>query len=709
MAQKYNNRFVRWLDERFPIFTAAHHQMYEYPMPVNLNYWWSFGSLAGITLVVMIFSGIFLAMQYQANVEQAFDSVERITRDVNYGWLVRNIHQTGSSMFFAIVYIHIFRGFYYGSYKRPREITWITGVVIFLVMMATAFMGYVLVWGQQSFWAATVITNLFSAFPLVGESITTWLWGGYAVDNPTLNRFYALHYLLPFIIFALVATHLIALHTTRSNNPLGIDMKGPQDVIPFHPYYTVKDLVGVGVFASIFAALVFFAPDLLTEPDNFIPADPLVTPAHIVPEWYFLPYYAILRAVPDLWLVSAKLAGVIAMFGATMIWLFVPWLDRSPVRSARFRPVYRVFFWLLVFACVVLGFCGARPPEGIYLIISRIATAWYFAHFLIFLPLIGLIEKPRALPQSIIDPVLPRSDHFAREPDVLHARRRAVGAGVLLIVTGLTAAAFAPTPARAESTVSVDIPVLEHKLWTFKGPFGSFDQAQLRRGLQVYNEACAACHSLRHVAYRNLSALGVGFGPEDIVAFAAEYQVEDGPGEDGKMYMRPARPGDYFAPPYPNKEAARVANKGMYPPDLSLMTRAREDGANFLYEFLIGYEDPPPGFQKTPGMYFNRTAPGQQTGMMPALADDYVDYDDGTRATVEQMAQDVTAFFAWAADPHMETRKELGLKVVIFLVLLTFMLIALKLEVWAPVHQRIHADQGSGVPKGTGSEAQNTS
>jgi quinol-cytochrome oxidoreductase complex cytochrome b subunit len=389
------------------VFSAARHQLYEYPMPGNLNYWWNFGSIAGAVLVLMIFSGIFLAMQYQADTEKAFDSVERIMRDVNYGWLMRYIHQTGASLFFAVVYIHIFRGLYYGSYKSPREITWITGVLIFLVMMATAFMGYVLVWGQMSFWAATVITNLFSAFPLFGEEVTIWLWGGYSVDNPTLNRFYALHYFLPFVIFAIVAMHLIALHTTHSNNPLGIDLKGPQDTIPFHPYYTVKDFLGLSAFATIFAVLVFFAPDMLSEPDNFIPADPLVTPEHIVPEWYFLPYYAILRAVPDIWFVPAKLAGVIAMFGATMIWLVLPWLDTSKVRSARHRPIYRIFFWVLVVNCLALGWCGKQLPEGIPLIISRVATAYYFFHFLVLLPVLGFIEKPRPLPHSIRAAVLP--------------------------------------------------------------------------------------------------------------------------------------------------------------------------------------------------------------------------------------------------------------------------------------------------------------
>ncbi len=409
-ARRWNNGFLQWIDDRFPIVSATHHQMYEYPMPRNLNYWWNFGSLAGIVLVILIFSGVFLAMQYQPSVNHAFDSIERIMRDVNYGWLMRYMHQTGSSLFFAIVYIHIFRGIYYGSYKSPREITWATGVFIFLTMMATAFMGYALVWGQMSFWAATAITNLFTAIPFFGENVTTWLWGGYSIDNPTLNRFFALHFLFPFIIVAIVVMHLIALHTTRSNNPLGIDLKSRQDWIPFHPYYTVKDLVGVGVFATVFAVLVFFLPDALSEPENYIPADPLVTPEHLVPEWYFLPYYAILRAVPDMGFVSAKLAGVIAMFGAPMIWLLLPWLDRSPVRSASFRPIHRIFFWVLVVNCFVLGWCGANVPEGMYLIVSRIATAYYFLHFLLVIPVVSLLEKPRTLPTSISTPIFERAD-----------------------------------------------------------------------------------------------------------------------------------------------------------------------------------------------------------------------------------------------------------------------------------------------------------
>ena len=396
----FKNPVVRWIDHRLPIFSFMDHELNEYPTPRNLNYMWTFGSLAGIVLVIMIITGIILAMHYTPNAALAFNSVEHIMRDVNYGWLIRYIHMNGASMFFIVVYIHIFRGLYYGSYKAPRELLWLLGIVILILMMATAFMGYVLPWGQMSFWGATVITNLFSAIPLVGQHIVTWLWGGYAVDNPTLNRFFSLHYLLPFLIVAVVMLHLVALHRFGSNNPLGIDMKGPQDSIPFHPYYTVKDMFGLAVFLVFFAALVCFAPNLFGEPDNYIPANPLSTPSEIVPEWYFLPYYAILRSIPN------KLAGVIAMFGALALLTVVPWLDRSPVKSARFRPIYQQFFWLLLADCFLLGYCGAHPPQGWYVIASRLGTAYYYFHFLVLLPLLGLFERPRPLPMSIGKPVL---------------------------------------------------------------------------------------------------------------------------------------------------------------------------------------------------------------------------------------------------------------------------------------------------------------
>ena len=403
-APTWKNPVIGWIDRRLPIFTMMQHDLVDYPTPKNLNYWWNFGSLAGIVLVIMIATGVFLAMQYTPHVDYAFESVERIMRDVNYGWLMRYLHSNGASMFFIVVYIHMFRGLYYGSYKAPREVLWIIGVFILLAMMATAFMGYVLPWGQMSFWGATVITNLFSAIPLVGESIVTWLWGGFSVDNATLNRFFSLHYLMPFVIFALVFLHLVALHTSKSNNPLGIDVKGPQDTIPFTPYYTVKDMFGLGVFMIVYLGFVFFAPNFFGEPDNYIKANPMVTPPHIVPEWYFLPFYAILRAITFelLWgLLPAKLLGVIAMFGSILVLLFLPWLDRSPVRSARFRPIYKQFFWIFVIDCFVLGYVGANPPEGYFVILGQVATAYYFAHFLIIIPLLSYLERPRPLPASI--------------------------------------------------------------------------------------------------------------------------------------------------------------------------------------------------------------------------------------------------------------------------------------------------------------------
>jgi ubiquinol-cytochrome c reductase cytochrome b/c1 subunit len=403
------SKFVRWVDHRLPIFTFMQHELNEYPTPRNLSYWWNFGSLSGIMLVIMMVTGIFLAMQYTPNVDLAFNSVERIMRDVNFGWLMRYLHMNGASFFFIVVYIHVFRGLYYGSYKEPRELLWMLGVVILLLMMATAFMGYVLPWGQMSFWGATVITNLFSAIPVVGAKIVGWLWGGFAVGNPTLNRFYSLHYLLPFVIVGVVMLHLVALHQHGSNNPLGIDRKGPQDSIPFHPYYTVKDMFGLGVFLIIYAVFVFYMPNFLGDPQNYIQANPLQTPPEIVPEWYFLPFYAILRSVPDILFIPSKLAGVICLFGAIGVLFVLPWLDTSRVRSARFRPVYKWVFWLLVIDVLVLGYCGANRPEGWFIVAGRLATLYYFVHFIILFPVIGWLERPLPLPTSIAAAVTRKS------------------------------------------------------------------------------------------------------------------------------------------------------------------------------------------------------------------------------------------------------------------------------------------------------------
>ena len=395
-----NNRFAKWLEARLPIMGLVHSSFGVYPTPRNLNYLWTFGAILSFMLVAQIVTGVVLAMHYTPDATLALTSVEHIMRDVNYGWLMRYLHANGASMFFIAVYIHILRGLYYGSYKEPREVLWILGVIIFLLMMATAFMGYVLPWGQMSFWGATVITNLFSAIPLVGESITTWLWGGFAVENPTLNRFYSLHYLLPFMIAGVVVLHVWALHVVGQNNPTGIEIKSKEDTVAFTPYATIKDSFGLICFLIFFAWLVFFLPNYLGHPDNYIPADPLKTPAHIVPEWYFLPFYAILRAIPS------KLGGVIAMFGSIAIFLFIPWLDTSRIRSAVYRPLYRQFFWIFVLTGIGLGYLGSQPPEGGFVIAARILTVYYFAHFLIVMPLIGILERPKPMPSSITEAVL---------------------------------------------------------------------------------------------------------------------------------------------------------------------------------------------------------------------------------------------------------------------------------------------------------------
>jgi ubiquinol-cytochrome c reductase cytochrome b/c1 subunit len=407
--------FGRWFHERLPIMDLVYGQALDYPTPRNLNYWWTFGAILMLMLTIQILTGLVLAMHYTAQVDLAFDSVEHIMRDVNYGWLLRYLHSNGASFFFIAVYIHIFRGLYYGSYKAPREVLWIIGVLILLVMMATAFMGYVLPWGQMSFWGAKVITNLFSAIPFFGDAITTWLWGGYSVGNPTLNRFYALHFLLPFVIAALVGLHIWALHVPGNNNPVGVSVKSGQDTVPFHPYYTIKDGFGMLVFLIVLAVFVFYVPGYLGHAINSEMANPLKTPTHIVPEWYFLPYYAILRSITfNIGPISAKLLGVVAMFGSILILLVVPWLDTSKVRSATFRPIYRQFFWLLVADTIFLGYLGSKPAEGIYVTLALLGTIYYFVHFLVILPLLGLLETPKPLPVSITESVLAKKKPIER-------------------------------------------------------------------------------------------------------------------------------------------------------------------------------------------------------------------------------------------------------------------------------------------------------
>jgi ubiquinol-cytochrome c reductase cytochrome b/c1 subunit len=575
---------------------------------------------------------------------------------------------------------------YYGSYKEPREVLWILGVILLLLMIMAGFMGYVLVWGQMSFWAATVITNLFSAIPVFGETIVNWLWGGFAVGNPTLNRFYSLHYLLPFVIAGVVVLHIWALHVVGQNNPSGIEPKSEKETVAFTPYATIKDAFGLGVFCILFAWLVFYTPNYLGSPDNYIQANPAVTPPEIVPEWYYLPFYAILRSIPN------KLAGVVAMFSAILVLLFLPWLDTAMTRSCKYRPLAKQFFWIFVIVCILLGYLGSQPPEGIYVIAGRILTVCYFAYFLIVLPLLSRIENPRPLPNSIADDVL------AKHGGTTTAK--AAAAAIALLVAGGLVVGSAQN-ARAEEQATP--PSLN---WSFSGPFGTYDRGALQRGLKVYKEVCSNCHALSYIAFRNLGdAGGPGYSPAQVAAFASEYKIKDGPNDQGDMFERPGRPADYFPSPFPNEQAARAANGGAAPPDLSLITKARsyergfprfifdfftqfqEQGPDYVAAILQGFEDkPPPGVTIPDGSYYNKFFPGHAIKMPKPLSDGQVTYDDGSPATVAQYSHDVATFLMWAAEPHMEARKQLGFQVYIVLIIFAGLMYFTKKKVWADAH-----------------------
>lgn len=829
----FENPVVEWFDSRLPVFTLMQKEYGVFPTPRNFNYFWNFGAIAMVMLVTMIVTGITLAMNYNPSTTGAFDSVERIMRDVNHGWMLRYMHANGASFFFIAVYIHIFRGLFYGSYKKPRELLWILGMVIFLLMMATGFMGYVLPWGQMSFWGATVITNLFSAIPLVGDSIVTLLWGGFSVDNPTLNRFYALHYLLPFVILGVVFLHIWALHVTGSNNPLGIDVKGEQDTLPFHPFYTMKDMFGVMVFLMIYTLFVFFMPNSLGHPDNYIVANPLVTPAHIVPEWYFLPFYAMLRAITfdfNLYLVAtgglvaflvydfcwlktpgntlgtligkifgskpvpisyglmiaavivlgtpaallaffhdvpalapviahipfgkfslmpAKLGGVLAMFGSIAVLFVMPFIDSHPVRSSKFRPWFSKAVITLLIVFIILGVCGSKPAEGYWVPLAQIMTLAYFGFFLALVPWLNNNEPVLKLPNSIHEAILatPKSlmialiaIGFAFAPSVAMAKATPPAAAVKQAdkkeeakqaaaseeqsapeavkptVPGSGSDASKPedtavTPATVEQGATVATPPapetpmsdeakpaeseheaaagheeieLPNEHWSFEGPFGSYDRASLQRGFQVYKQVCAACHSMKRVSYRNLSALG--YSEAQIKSVAAEYTVTDGPNDEGEMFERPARPSDHFKSPYTNDNQAKASNNGALPPDLSLIIKAREGGPNYVYGILTGFQTPPPGTELAPNQHWNKYMSGHKIAMPPPLAEGAVSYEDGSPTTVDQYAHDVVTFLNWASEPELEERKQTGIKALLFLAVFAGLMYNVKRKIWSKVH-----------------------
>nr|YP_009114072.1 apocytochrome b [Hildenbrandia rubra]AHB62135.1 apocytochrome b [Hildenbrandia rubra] len=369
---------------KYPLTFVFNNHVVNYPTPVNLHYAWNFGFLSLICLLIQVFSGIFLAMHYSPNIDLAFASVEHIMRDVNFGWLLRYVHSNGASVFFMVVYAHILRGLYYGSYVSPRHLVWVFGVVIFLLMIITAFVGYVLPWGQMSLWGATVITNLLTVIPFAGNLIVEWIWGGFSVDNPTLNRFFSFHYLLPFILIGLSVVHIAVLHQDGSGNPLGVDSK--TDKIPLYPYFVVKDLLSLVLFIAFFSIFLYFSPNFLGHPDNYVEANAMVTPIHIVPEWYFLPFYAILRSIPN------KLWGVVMMLSSILVLLCLPLIHSTEIRSSRFRPIYKVIYWLIVSCCLVLGWVGEMPVESPYIAIGQVASIYYFLHFLVILPSLGKLE-----------------------------------------------------------------------------------------------------------------------------------------------------------------------------------------------------------------------------------------------------------------------------------------------------------------------------
>ena len=666
------NAFLKWFEARLPIGGLVHSSFVAYPTPKNLNYWWTFGAILSFMLGVQIVTGIVLAMHYTPHVDMAFNSVEHIMRDVNYGWLLRYLHSNGASMFFVAVYIHMFRGLYYGSYKEPREVLWILGVIIYLLMMATGFLGYTLPWGQMSFWGATVITNFFSAIPLVGESVVTWLWGGYAVGNPTLQRFFSLHYLLPFVIAGVVVLHVWALHVAGQNNPTGIEPKsGPGHACRSRRYATMKDGFMVAVFCLFFAWFVFYVPNYLGHADNYIQANPGVTPTHIVPEWYYLPFYAILRSIPN------KLAGVVAMFGSILVLAFLPWLDTSRVKSATYRPLYRQFFWVFVLVCLGLGYLGSSPAEGGYVIAARILTAYYFIHFLIILPLLGLIETPRPLPNSISESVL---------------KKAKAAAAVLLGDRALAARCCSARPRASRAGRRATIAeAAAQQVVVRRARSASSTRAQLQRGFKVYKEVCQTCHGLKLLSFGNLADPG---GPGFSVAQArpsrpntrcrtgrttpARCSSATGGSPTASRRRRPGRTRRRRA----RSTTARCRRTCRCSPRRAAMSAASRwflvDALPFFAvpgarrrlrrRAVEGLQGPAAGgLSASAGGNYNEYFPGHSIAMPPPLTDGRVEYTDGSPATVDQYAKDVAAFMMWAAEPHLEARKRIGFQVMIFL------------------------------------------
>jgi ubiquinol-cytochrome c reductase cytochrome b/c1 subunit len=613
----------------------------------------SFGMLAGVSLVLMLLTGVFLAMNYVVG-EHPFETIQWIMRDVSYGWLIRLMHMAGTSIFFVIAFINLGRSLYYGSYKRPRQLVWMLGLVTLMLMMLTAYTGYLLPWGQMSYWSTLALAQAVAGFPFVGHNIVRWIMGADSIGRATLTHFYTFHLLFAVAILGAVMAHLRARRADAAAAP-------GAETVPFHPFHTARAAVAVLIFLIVCAVVVFFIPYTFEQAANFQQADPLVVPANITPQWYLLPFYAMTRCTESpLLSLALVVAGWVALFA-------LPWLDPSPLLGARHRPLFQPALFGFFAVVILLGWAGAHPPTSGWVLLDRLFTLLYFLFFLVGVPLIGAIETPGVS--------LNLTQRFSVKA-LLDGRRLS-----MLIAAGLLTIATA-TAAQAQDTANAS----RDEGWGFAGAFGTFDRASLQRGFQVYQRACAACHAMTFLRYGDLE--GIGLSPKQTAAIAATAQVPGGYNSAGLPMTRPGIASDPFHSPWPNAEAARAASNGAYPPDLSLIVDQRPDGrggeggATYVDHLLTGYGDAPPGVTLFPNRSWNTAFPGNQIGMAAPLHDGQMTFLDGTRATVPQMSRDVTTFLAWASDPSVEERRQDGVRVILFLGFLLFLTTLLRRRIW---------------------------
>jgi ubiquinol-cytochrome c reductase cytochrome b/c1 subunit len=606
---------------------------------------WSFGLLAGVSLVLMLLTGVFLAMNYVVGV-QPFETIQWIMRDVSYGWLIRFMHMAGTSIFFVIAFINLGRSLYYGSYKRPRQWVWMLGLVTLILMMLTAYTGYLLPMGQMSYWSTLALARTVAGFPFGGHNIVRWIMGGDSIDGATLTHVYTFHLLFALAIGGAVMAHLQA-RRIEAAEPSTVE------TVPFHPFYTVRAAVALLTFLIVCAVIVFFLPYTFEQSANFQPADPLVMPSNITPQWYLLPFYAMTRCTQSpLLSLALVVAGWVVLFA-------LPWLDPTPLHGQRHRPLFQPALFGFFVVVILLGWAGSHPTTSGWVLLDRLFTLLYFLFFLVGVPLLGVIETP-----GITLDIRQRFNVKA----LLEGR----GAGVVLVAALLSTT----TAARAQDTANAS----QDEGWGFKGAFGTFDRASLQRGFQVYQQACAACHGMQFLRYGDLE--GIGLSPAQTAAIAATVQVPDGFNSAGLSVTRPGIPSDPFHDPWPNAQAARAASYGAYPPDLSLIVDQRPDGPTYIDHLLTGYGPAPTGMTLFPNRRWNAAFPGNQIAMAAPLRAGQMTFLDETRATVPQMSRDVTTFLAWAADPSVEERRQDGVRVILFLGFLLFLTTLLRRRIW---------------------------